>query len=297
MASPTSPRSIPGRIFDVGNALVLFLISVTILYPFWNLFLSSFSPFDEVSSLGLHLWIQRWTLNSWRFVFIDNDLFVAYANTLYRAFFGTSLTLLVTFTAAYALSKPDLPGRSFLTVCFVLTMFFSGGLIPTYLLIRSLGLMNTRWVLIIPIAMNVYYIIVARNFLMTIDQSMEDSAIIDGAGYWTILARIIVPLSKPVFVTIGLWAAVEHWNAWFDAMIYIDERNKQVLQLLIRDMLKVLDFAELDEAGDVLGLSEPVPVQSVQAVTILLTIGPIVVVYPFIQKHFVKGIMLGAIKG
>ena len=228
-------------------------------------------------------------------MFIDNDLFVAYANTLHRAFFGTSLTLLVTFTAAYALSKRDLPGRSFLTVCFVLTMFFAGGLIPTYLLIRSLGLMNSRWVLILPIAMNVYYIIVARNFLMTIDQSMEDSAIIDGAGYWTILLRIMVPLAKPVFVTVGLWAAVEHWNAWFDAMIYLDERNKQVLQLLIRDMLKVLDFAELDEAGDVLGLSEPV--QSVQAVTILLTIGPIVVVYPFVQKYFVKGIMLGAIKG
>ena len=286
-----------GRIFDLGNALILFFISVTILYPFWNLFLSSFSPFDEVSSLGLHLWIDRWTLNSWRYVFIDNDLLVAYANTLHRAFLGTSLTLLVTFTAAYALSKRDLPGRSLLTICFVLTMFFSGGLIPTYLLIRSLGLMNTRWVLIIPIAMNVYYIIVARNFLMTIDQAMEDSAIIDGAGYWTILMRIILPLSKPVLVTIGLWAAVEHWNAWFDAMIYIDEKNKQVLQLLIRDMLKVLDFAELDEAGDVLGLSEPVPVQSVQAVTILLTIGPIVVVYPFIQKYFVKGIMLGAIKG
>ena len=222
-------HSIPGRIFDAANAIVLFLVSITILYPFWNLLLSSFAPFDEVSSLGLHLWIKRWTLASWRFVFIDNDLFVAYANTLHRAFFGTSLTLLVTFTAAYALSKRDLPGRSFLTVCFVLTMFFSGGLIPTYLLIRSLGLMNSRWVLILPIAMNVYYIIVARNFLMTIDQSMEDSAIIDGAGYWTILLRIMVPLAKPVFVTVGLWAAVEHWNAWFDAMIYLDDRNKQVL--------------------------------------------------------------------
>ena len=297
MAAPTAPSSVSGRIFDLGNTLLLFLISVTILYPFWNLFLRSFSTMEEVSALGLHLWIDHFTLSSWRFVFLDNDLLVAYANTLHRAFFGTTLTLLVTFTAAYALSKRDLPGRSFLTVCFVLTMFFSGGLIPTYLLIRSLGLMNTRWVLILPIAMNVYYIIVARNFLMTIDQAMEDSAIIDGAGYWTILVRIIVPLSKPVLVTIGLWAAVEHWNAWFDAMIYIDDNNKQVLQLLIRDMLKVLDFAELDEAGDVLGLTEPVPVQSVQAVTILLTIGPIVVVYPFIQKYFIKGIMLGAIKG
>jgi putative aldouronate transport system permease protein len=289
--------SLAGRLFDIGNAFVLILVCLSIIYPFWNLFLRAFSPIEEVTSLGLHLWIEEWTLASWRYAFLGNDLFVAYANTLHRTVFGTLLTLLVTFTAAYGLSKRDLPGRRFLTVSFVLTMFLSGGLIPTYLLIRGLGLMNTRWVLIIPIALNVYFIILARNFLMTLDQSLEDSAIIDGAGYWTVLARIILPLSKPVLVTVGLWTAVEHWNAWFDAMIYIDEKSKQVLQLLIRDMLRVLDFSALDEGADTLGLTEQVPPQSVQAVTILLTIGPIVLVYPFIQKYFVKGVMLGSIKG
>ena len=212
-------------------------------------------------------------------------------------FFGTLTTLLVTFTASYALSKRELPGRKFLTICFILTMFFSGGLIPTYLLIRNLGLMNTRWVLVVPVALNVYYIIITRNFLMTIDQSMEDSAIIDGAGYWTVLFRIMLPLSKPVMATIGLWAAVRHWNMWFDALIYIDEKGKQVLQLLIREMLKTLDLSELDEVGLDLQLQEPIPPQSVQAVTILVTIGPIVMVYPFIQKYFVKGVMLGSVKG
>ena len=288
---------IGGRIFDILNYSFLLLFCLTILYPFWSLFLQAFSSVEEVSSLGLHIWIKRWTVNSWRFVFNNNQIGVAYLNTLHRVFFGTLTTLLVTFTASYALSKRELPGRRFLTICFILTMFFSGGLIPTYLLIRSVGLMNTRWVLVVPVALNVYYIIITRNFLMTIDQSMEDSAIIDGAGYWTVLFRIMLPLSKPVMATIGLWAAVRHWNMWFDALIYIDEKGKQVLQLLIRAMLRTLNLAELDEVGLDLDLQEPIPPQSVQAATILVTIGPIVMVYPFVQKYFVKGVMLGSVKG
>jgi putative aldouronate transport system permease protein len=286
-----------GKLFDVANAAMLLFFALTIIYPFWNLILQSFSRIQDVSTLGMHIWIKRWTLDSWRFVFSDERLAIGYLNTLHRVVFGTLSTLLVTFTAAYALSKPNLPGRSFLTICFILTMFFSGGLIPTYLLIRTLGLMNSRWVLVIPSALNVYYIIITRNFLMTIDQAMEDSAIIDGAGYWTVLFRIMLPLSKPVLATIGLWAAVSHWNSWFDALIYIDEKDKQILQMLIRELLKTLDMAELDSVGLNLELEEFVPPQSVVAVTILVTIGPIVFVYPFIQKYFVKGVMLGSVKG
>ena len=289
--------SISGRIFDVVNGIFLFLLCLTIIYPFWNLFLRAFSPVEEITSLGLHIWIKKWSLNSWRYVFNSSEIGIAYLNTLHRVFFGTILTLLVTFTAAYALSKRDLPGRSFLTICFVLTMFFTGGLVPTYLLVRRLGLMNSRWVLVLPVALNVYYIIISRNFLMTIDQAMEDSAVIDGAGYWTVLFKIILPLSKPVLATIGLWAAVRHWNMWFDAMIYISDNDKMVLQLLIRKMLMILSLAMTDEMGDLLGMQEAVLPQSVQAVAILVTIGPIVFLYPFIQKHFVKGIMLGSIKG
>jgi len=286
-----------GRVFSAVNAALLFLFSLSILYPFWSLILQSFSSVEEVSAMGLHVWIRHWTTASWRFIFSDERLGTGYANTLFRVAFGTLTTLLVTFTAAYALSKRDLPGRAFLTIAFVLTMFFSGGLIPSYLLIRRLGLMNSRWVLIIPAALNVYYIIVTRNFLMTIDQAMEDSAIIDGAGYWTVLLRIIAPLSRPVLATIGLWTAVAHWNSWFDALIYVDDPKKQVLQLLIRELMKTLTLGELDSAGANLGLTVFVPPQSVVAVTILATIGPIVLVYPFIQKHFVKGVMLGSVKG
>ena len=301
MAMRRIKTSFGSKLFDVCNYAFLFLLSLTFIYPFWTIFLSAFSPVEEVMSLGLHIWIKNWTFDSWKYVFSNENVGLAYFNTLHRVFFGTLFTLLITFTGAYALSKRTLPGRSFVTILFVFTMFFSGGLIPTYLLIRSLGLMNSRWVLVIPIGLNVFYIIIARNFLMTIDQAMEDSAVIDGANYWTILFRIMLPLSKPVLATIALWTAVSHWNSWFDAMIYINKSELRVLQMLIRDMLFNLLWERMDEwirnMMEELSLEQRIPPESVQAATILITIGPIILVYPFIQKYFVKGVMLGSIKG
>ena len=283
--------------FDACNHALLLVLSLSIIYPFWNLFLTSFSPVEEVTSLGMHLWIDRWTVSSWGFVLQENDVLQAYLNTIHRVVFGTLTTLLVTFSGGYALAKRDLPGRGTITTLFIFTLWFGGGLIPTYLLIRSLGMINTRWVLVIPVALNVYYIVIARNFMMTIDQSLEDSAIIDGAGYWTILFRIVLPVSKPVLATIALWAAVSHWNAWFDALIYLNDADKRVLQMLVRDMIQLVTFDELLDYVEDLPVKEHIPPQSVRAVTILITIGPIVMVYPFIQKYFVKGVMLGSLKG
>ena len=297
VATALGRRSALGMAFDTCNYALLLVLSLSIIYPFWNLFLTSFSRVEEVTSLGMHLWIDRWTVSSWGFVLQENDVLQAYLNTIHRVVFGTLTTLLVTFSAGYALAKRDLPGRGTITTLFIFTLWFGGGLIPTYLLIRSLGMINTRWVLIIPVALNVYYIVIARNFMMTIDQSLEDSAIIDGAGYWTILFRIVLPVSKPVLATIALWAAVSHWNAWFDALIYINDADKRVLQMLVRDMIQLVTFDELLDFVEDLPVKEHIPPQSVRAVTILITIGPIVMVYPFIQKYFVKGVMLGSLKG
>jgi putative aldouronate transport system permease protein len=297
VATALGRRSALGMAFDTCNYALLLVLSLSIIYPFWNLFLTSFSRVEEVTSLGMHLWIDRWTVSSWGFVLQENDVLQAYLNTIHRVVFGTLTTLLVTFSAGYALAKRDLPGRGTITTLFIFTLWFGGGLIPTYLLIRSLGMINTRWVLIIPVALNVYYIVIARNFMMTIDQSLEDSAIIDGAGYWTILFRIVLPVSKPVLATIALWAAVSHWNAWFDALIYINDADKRVLQMLVRDMIQLVTFDELLDYVEDLPVKEHIPPQSVRAVTILITIGPIVMVYPFIQKYFVKGVMLGSLKG
>lgn len=307
MAIVATRTSVSGRLFDGVNYLLLALFAVSIAFPFWTLILQSFSSIDAVNSLRLRVWLDAWHTESWRFVLQDEAIGLSYFNTIFRTAAGTVATLLVTFSAAYALSKKLLPGRAALTFLFVFTMFFQGGLVPTYLVVRSLGLVDTRLILIMLPAMSVFYIIICRNFLMTIDQSLEESAVIDGAGYWRVLFQIMIPLSKPVLATIALFAAVYHWNDFFLPLIYVNDDDKRVLQDLIRDLMQDLNLLQTDEfiaeLTEELRQSEQfremmrIPPQAAQAATVLLTIGPIVFVYPFIQKYFVKGVMLGSLKG
>ncbi len=307
MAIVASRTSFSGRLFDGANYLLLALFAVSVAYPFWTLILQSFSSIDAVNSLRLRVWLDAWHTEAWGFVLQDDKIGLAYFNTIFRTAVGTAAILLVTFSAAYALSKKLLPGRAVLTFLFVFTLFFQGGLVPTYLVVRSLGLINTRLVLIMLPAMSVFYIIICRNFLMTIDQSLEESAVIDGAGYWRVLFQIMIPLSKPVLATIALFAAVYHWNDFFLPLIYVNDDDKRVLQELIRDLMMDLNLLQTDEfiaeLTEELRQSEQlremmrIPPQAAQAATVLLTIGPIVFVYPFIQKYFVKGVMLGSLKG
>ena len=299
MAVVRGQESFGSRLFEIANISLLFLLSLTFIYPFWTIILQAFSPADEVYKLGMHVWIDDWRLESFAYVFREENVGLAYFNTIFRVVFGTLATLLVTFCGAYALSKRNLPFRTPITAIYLMTLFFSGGLIPTYLLIRSLGLINTRLVLILPIAIQVFYIVIARNFLMTIDQAMEDSAVMDGAGYWTVLFRIMVPLSRPVIAVIALWTAVSHWNAWFDALIYAPKRELFVLQMLVRDLLNRVRLRDQLEnyMEDIDQFGAMIPPESVQAAIILITIGPIILLYPFIQRYFVKGVMLGSLKG
>ena len=178
-------------------------------------------------------------------------------------------------------------------------MFFSGGIIPDYLLVKNLGLLDTRWALILPSAVNVFYIIIMRNYFMTIDKGIEESAVMDGANYFTILTKIILPLSKPVIATIALWAAVFHWNEWFHALVYIQDDAKTVLQMIVREMLTAMDLSQSADAGAIGGggSNENLLLSNVRAATVMISIGPIVLVYPFVQKYFIKGIMIGSLKG
>jgi putative aldouronate transport system permease protein len=292
-----SRRTPGGTIFDVCNYGFLLLFALSILYPFWTIIVQSFAPMEEATSMGLHVWNRHWKTDSWLFVFRNSDMVVAYLNTIYRVVVGTVLILCTTFTAAYVLSKKDLPGRGAITLVYLFTMFFSGGLIPTYMLIKGLGLINNRLVLVLPGMVHVFYIVIARNFLMTIDQAMEEAAMMEGAGYFTVLVRIMLPLSKPVLATIALWAAVGHWNAWFDALLYTSRKEFYVLQMIIMDMLRKLNTTDLEEFADTFPEMGRIPAQSVQAATILFTIGPIILIYPFVQKFFVKGVMVGSLKG
>ena len=307
MAHPLHRVSVPGRIFDITNYILLALFSLTILYPFWTVVINSLNPPETPRGLGFHIWNDVWSVRAWDYVFTNKDVGTSYLNTIHRVAFGTLSTLFVTFSASYALSKRNLPGRTWITFLFVFTMFFQGGIIPTYLLVRILGLINSRWVLVILPALGVFYIIITRNFIMTIDQAMEDSAVIDGANYWTIMFRIILPLSKPVMATIALWTAVFLWNQWFDAMIYITDLGKRILQLFLRDVVNRITTFEFDvnmqrlikEMCDEGHCPDwaTIPHESIQAATVLVTIGPIIIFYPFVQKYFVKGAMLGSLKG
>ncbi len=307
MAHPLHRVSVPGRIFDISNYVLLALFSLTILYPFWTMVVDSLTPPEVVRGLGLHIWNDNWSGRAWGYVLSERTVGRAYLNTLHRVVFGTLSTLFVTFSASYALSKRNLPGRTWITFLFVFTMFFNGGIIPTYLMVRNLGLINSRWVLVIVPALQVFYIIITRNFIMTIDQAMEDSAVIDGANYWTIMFRIILPLSKPVMATVALWTAVAHWNFWFDALIYINDRSKRILQLMLRDVIERITtynedpsmqrlIREMCDQGHCPDWAT-IPHESIQAATVLVTIGPIIIFYPFVQKYFVKGAMLGSLKG
>lgn len=286
------------RIFDTCNYLFLLLFSVTVIYPFWSQLLISFSGPGEAYSLGFRLWLSEWSTDAYAFAFTRyGNVGIAYRNSIARTVIGTVAVMAVSLLGAYPLSKKDLPGRNIMTLYLLITMFFGGGLIPTYLLIRGIGLLDDFWVLILPTMTSAFNIIIVRNFLMTIDKSLEESAFLDGASFYQILPKIILPLSKPVMAVIALWAAVQHWNAWFDALIYLPSKDKIVLQLLLRRMLQEVNYFQraLRNFEDITQVR--LPSQSARAAVTILTIGPIILFYPFLQRYFVKGIFVGSLKG
>ncbi|MBO9607716.1 MAG: carbohydrate ABC transporter permease [Paenibacillaceae bacterium] len=286
-------------LFDGINYVFMLLLTLSILYPFYNLLVTSFSLPNDILTQKLQLWPKHFTFDSYRIVFSNDDVAHGYVNTIIRTVFGTTLSIVVTLCAAYALSQRGMPLRGAITVYFLFTMFFSGGLIPTYLWIRDLGLVNSRLSLILPGVLGVFNLVVMRNYIQgSIDKSLEESAAMDGAGPIRILAQIIAPLCKPVLATIALWTMVGHWNAWFDAMIYINDPDKQVLQMLLRKIMFNYDDGAIGTAKAMLGLQvNDVNPNTLKAAFIFVTIGPIIFVYPFLQRYFVKGIMIGALKG
>ncbi|MBT3272141.1 MAG: carbohydrate ABC transporter permease [Spirochaetales bacterium] len=286
-------------VFDFFNVILLCLFCLTILYPFWSTIVLSFSDIDNANTLGFKVWIPKWSFTAYQYAFSKyGHVGTAYLNSIFRTIVGTLLGVFMILLAAYPLSKKDIPGRNIMTIYILITMFFSGGLIPTYLLIRNIGLFNSRFALILPVLVQGYYVIIMRNFLMTIDPAFEESAFMDGANYFQILTRIIIPLSKPVIATVALWVAVYHWNEWFMALIYLSSERKIVLQLLLRRMLQNITALQNEEMQAFMDVEDAqLPTQSVRAAITVLTIGPIIFFYPFLQKYFIKGIFLGSLKG
>ncbi|MFK7691903.1 carbohydrate ABC transporter permease [Paenibacillus sp. HJGM_3] len=289
-------KSLLSRSFDWFNIGLMVVLSLLFLYPFWNLIMLSMTAPAYVDKLGLRLWADGINLASYKQLFSSDIIYIAYRNTILRTVLGAGLTVIVTMCAAYSLSRRDLPFRNAITLFMLFTIVFNGGLIPTYLNIRHLGLLNSMWALILPTLANAWYIILARNFLMGFPKELEDSALIDGANPVQVAFRIIFPLSMPIIAVIALWSGVSHWNAWFDAMIYLREKSDFVLQLLVQKIFQQ-DRIDTTSTGIYIQITTEVTNQSVKAATIIAAITPIIAVYPFLQKYFAKGVMIGSLKG
>ncbi|GLX66954.1 carbohydrate ABC transporter permease [Paenibacillus glycanilyticus] len=280
-------------IFTFFVYTVLTLLAVVTLLPFLQIVTLSMSSAEIVNSYGFHFIPTSFDFSGYRQVFHNDLIWTAYGNTILRTVLAVALTLVLTFLGAYPLSKKFLPHRTFWTGFVVLTMFFSGGMIPSYILVKELGLMNSIWSLVLPGAVSTFLLLIVRNFIHEIPEALEESAKMDGANDIYILWRIILPLSMPVLATVALYTGVYHWNAWFDSMLYIQDEKKQVLQLVLRHI--VLD-GDLAASGTETGQTN-VNTESMKLATLIVSILPILCVYPFLQKYFVKGTLIGSIKG
>ena len=285
-------KPVSSRIFDIVVYILLFLVAMVTIVPFLQVVTISLSPPEVVASYGLHLIPTKIDLEGYRSIFKYKLLWTSYRNTIVRTLFGTALSMLLYVIAAYPLSKKYLPNRRFGIFFIIFTMYFSGGMIPNYLLINNwLKLSNTIWALILPPAMSAYNLIIVRNFFESIPDSLEESARIDGARETTVLFKIVAPLSMPVLATVSLWCIVGHWNAWYDCMLYIRDDTKYVLQYTLQRILLDGQVQDLDHIGT------KVNTETMKMASIVVSILPIMIIYPFVQKYFTKGVMIGAVKG
>lgn len=289
-------RSAGERIFLACNNVFMVALCITMIYPFWNLLSLSFAG-QGVATTRFYLWPPVSTMDNYRRVFANTHIWTGFANTLFRTVIGTALSLIFSIHIAYPLSKRYFPHRSFWTALVVFTMFFSGGMIPDFVLIRTLGLYDSRWALILPLLINTFNMIIIRNFFMDIPDSLEESARIDGANDIVILYRIILPVSFSIIATVTLWTAVGHWNAWFDSLIYISDGSKQVLQTILRRIVLEGSQQLMNLQGGTIQDTGNVNTETIKAATIMVATVPILLVYPFVQKYFVKGVMVGSLKG
>lgn len=285
-------KNIRGWGFRLVNAAVLGLVALMTLYPFLYVIFASFSdPVKLMGNSGLLLKPLGFSLNAYKKVFVNPSIYSGYLNTIFYVTAGTMINILATCMAAYVLSRKQFMLRRFLTILFIFTMYFNGGLIPSYLLIKDLGLINSRLSLILPGAVSTFNLMIMLTGFEGIPQSLEESARIDGAGDWTILFRIIMPLAKPTIMVILLYYAVGHWNSWFNAMIYLRDAQKMPIQIFLRDILTRSQLGAMTGQTDVEDVG-----QTIKYATIIVSTVPILCIYPFIQKHFVKGVMIGAVK-
>lgn len=290
-------KTVSGRVFDICNVVFMLFMIVITLYPFYYVVICSISDSNMIiGDKGLMLWPKGFSLTAYEMVLKNPNILSGYKNTIVLVIFGTFINVLMTSIGAFILSRKKFAIKRPLTILIIFTMYFSGGMIPGYLLTyKVLHLGDMLWALILPGAISTYNLIIMRTNFMAIPDSLEESAKIDGANDIIILFRIILPLSLPILAVMTLFYGVGHWNSWFNAMLFIRTRTKYPLQLVLREIL-LLNSTE-SMMGDTASADKFNIGESIKYATIIVATVPILVVYPFIQKYFVKGMMIGAVKG
>ena len=282
--------------FQIVNVLIMTLIVTATLYPFLNIVALSFSSETAVIKGLVTIIPKDFSLAAYEMTLNHKNFWVGYRNTVWYTILSVVIHLFLTICCAYPLSKTHLKGRKQINGLIIFTMFFGGGMIPTFLLVRALGMINTVWAIVLPGAINVWHMIIMRTFFMGIPDSLEEAAAIDGLNPVQILVRIILPLSKAILATVTLFVAVWQWNSWFAPLIYLNENSKYPIALFLRNIVMGAQIAakegQIQNAVDAM-----TPGETLKAATIVLVTIPILCVYPFAQKYFIKGVMVGSVKG
>jgi putative aldouronate transport system permease protein len=304
-------KSFGDKAFDIANIVIMVIILVAVLYPFLNSVAISLNDGNDTTRGGITIFPRVFTIKNYQLIFDNPKVYNAYVVTIARTVVGTISSLFFTAILAYGLAHTNLKGRPFYIMLTIIPMYFGGGLIPSYFLIKSLGMLNSFWVYIIPGMVGIWNMLLMKTFFQGIPISLEESARIDGANYLTIFFKIILPISTPIIATVALFVGVGQWNSWFDASIYITKQNLKPMQSVLLSIISEAKFAENLAAtasgsgsgagGSIdvgnIGKNIKVNVRSITMATMFVTIIPIIMVYPFLQRYFVKGVMIGSIKG
>lgn len=294
MKLKTMRRDWDSRVFDTINITCLSIILIVILVPLWNVVISSFSSSKALAEGGFIFWPSELSLENYRAVFRDNSIGQSFFISIAKTAIGVVTHVLFCAMVAYGLSKNNVRGRKFYVTMGVITMFFSGGMIPTYLLIKSLGLLNSFWVYIIPALLSFYDVIILMNFFRNVPSSLEESAKIDGAGDWRVFLSIFIPLSMPAMATIAMFNGVSQWNDFMTTKLYITNEALYPLQMKLYEIIVQSQTQSMQNIGGSVIIETTT--KGVQLATIVITTLPIVVIYPLLQRYFISGMMLGAVK-
>lgn len=281
-----------GRVFDVFNVGMLVAVGLLAVVPFAYVFAGSFATEAEIATRPFFLWPEEFTTQSYEAILSSGSFQRSFVVTILVTLLGTAIQLGLTVLMAYPLAKIRLPGRRFILSAVVFTMVFSAGLIPTFLVVKDLGMLNTYWALVLPLAINPFSLIIIKNFFQELPAELEESARIDGAGELRILWSVVVPLSKPVLATFGLFYAVGIWNDFMSPLLYLSDQSLWTLQMVLRQVTAASSLT-----ADQIDGSVPPPVQGIKFAVIVVATIPVLLAYPFLQKHFAKGMLIGSVKG